>query len=361
MPILIALLWAVVLTGCWFFYHLLIEHGRLRLQVESLEKELRARDILPDPAKALPSGLPPGSTLSDFELTALNGRKMTLSQWRGRRVLLIFFNPKCSYCVAMLPGLATLPAPDDRADPAPLIVTTGDPEENRRMFEEHRILVPALLQEGAELATLYRVSGTPMGYLVDQNGETASELIIGAEKLLSIAREPHSSAEGQFSAERRSSRPAFSRSLAESKLLRNGLKAGVAAPDFTLPRLDKGELSLQHFKGRRVLLVFSDPGCEPCDQVSRELEKIYREKHDFQILMISRGSRDANRAKAAEHCLTFPIVLQQHWQVSRMYGIFGTPVGYWVDEEGKIAAEVAVGKDPILKSIPRKRAQRRFE
>ena len=75
----------------------------------------------------------------------------------------------------------------------------------------------------------------------------------------------------------------------------------------------------------------------------RSTEKIYREKHDFQILMISRGSRDANRAKAAEHRLTFPIVLQQHWQASRMYGIFGTPVGYWVDEEGKIAAEVAVG------------------
>src|SRR5262245_57311943 len=45
-----------------------------------------------------------------------------------------------------------------------------------------------------------------------------------------------------------------SRSLARSRINRNGLKAGTLAPDFRLPRVDSGELTLQEFRGRRILL-----------------------------------------------------------------------------------------------------------
>jgi hypothetical protein len=55
-----------------------------------------------------------------------------------------------------------------------------------------------------------------------------------------------------------------------------------------------------------------------------------------------------NRVKVAEHGLTFPIVLQKHWELSREYGMFATPMGYLIDEQGIIAAEVAVGGDAIL-------------
>src|SRR5262252_1139718 len=41
------------------------------------------------------------------------------------------------------------------------------------------------------------------------------------------------------------------RSLARSKIKRDGLKAGTAAPDFRLPCLDGTERSLRDFRGRR--------------------------------------------------------------------------------------------------------------
>src|SRR5207244_4115705 len=47
------------------------------------------------------------------------------------------------------------------------------------------------------------------------------------------------------------------RSLARSKIKRDGLKAGTPAPGFRLPGLTGGELSLTALRGRRVLLVFS--------------------------------------------------------------------------------------------------------
>jgi peroxiredoxin len=66
------------------------------------------------------------------------------------------------------------------------------------------------------------------------------------------------------------------------------------------------------------------------------------------VLMISRGEPKENRAKVKEHGLTFPVVLQQHWEISRLYAMFATPVAYLIDKGGVITADVAVGVEPIL-------------
>jgi len=179
-----------------------------------------------------------------------------------------------------------------------------------------------------------------------------------------------------------------SKSRTRSRLNRDGLKAGTVAPDFRLPRVDGGELSLDEFRGRRVLLVFSDPECGPCNQLAPELEKFHRvvlaQEREvgrvtpcappdvwspaftrsgpleggtpngaqgltrLTILMISRREPKANRAKVKEHGLTFPVVLQQHWEISRLYGMFATPIAYLIDERGVIVNDVAVGVEPIL-------------
>src|SRR2546422_7287728 len=49
------------------------------------------------------------------------------------------------------------------------------------------------------------------------------------------------------------------KSQSRSRLNRVGLKAGTPAPAFRLPRVDGGELTLEEYRGRCVLLVFSDP------------------------------------------------------------------------------------------------------
>lgn len=172
----------------------------------------------------------------------------------------------------------------------------------------------------------------------------------------------------------------FSRhSLARSRIKRNGLKAGTPAPDFTLPRLDdQGEFSLEEFCGRRVLLVFSDPHCGPCNALAPELEKFHREQMEREVgrvtpcalpggessqngaqgtarptlgptvVMISRGELKENRAKVKEHGLTFPVLLQQQWEISRRYAMFATPIAYLIDEAGIITHDVAVGVDTIV-------------
>ena len=137
-------------------------------------------------------------------------------------------------------------------------------------------------------------------------------------------------------------------SLARSKINRDGLKPGTIAPDFRLPLLDGGELSLAKFRGHRVLLVFSDPRCGPCNALAPQLEQFHLAYPEVAVTIISRGDPKENRAKVKEYGLTFPVALQDQWEISRLYAMFATPIAYLIDEAGIIAADVAVGVEPIL-------------
>src|SRR5262249_43727065 len=131
-------------------------------------------------------------------------------------------------------------------------------------------------------------------------------------------------------------------------LNRNGLKAGAVAPEFRLPRIDGGELTLAELRGRRVLLVFSDPECGPCEELAPRLQELHVRRPELRVLVISRRDAEATRARADALGLGFPIVLQKHWEISLRYGMFATPIGYLIDERGIIARDVAVGVGPIL-------------
>src|SRR5205814_5273053 len=144
---------------------------------------------------------------------------------------------------------------------------TGDAERNRQLFAEHKLSCPVLLQNDGEVAKVYQANGAPTGYLINADGKIASGLAIGAEALLKLASQPpqelpltptfspsdgereKAGANGVGRANRLSNR-----SLARSKIKRNGLKSGTPAPDFRLPRVDgRGELTLSSLRGQRVL------------------------------------------------------------------------------------------------------------
>ena len=163
------------------------------------------------------------------------------------------------------------------------------------------------------------------------------------EEAVGIAS-PNAEAEGEPRAARFSHRE-----LARSRINRGGLTVGTLAPSFRLPRLDGSKLSLEDFRGQRILLVFSDPHCGPCNALAPELEKFHREIPGIHLVMIGRGEPDENRAKVKEHRLTFPLVLQRSWEISRLYAMFATPMAYMIDEKGSIMNDVAVGVEPILR------------
>jgi peroxiredoxin len=361
----LALAWGVIVAGCWLGWQLLRQNGRLLLRLEELEKRL---DKLEFGEEEQPMGLQVGNEAPSFELPDLAGETRTLAQFRGRPLLVIFFNPDCGFCKDLVPKLAAL---SPHPVPLPLgggeggrslgeeplqllIISTGDREANRQLVDERKLDYPVLLQKQSEVATAYQANGTPSGYLISEDGKIASQLAMGAEPLLALANggpqpqpRPHRNGEGSVPLGERANRFA-NRTLARSKIKRDGLKAGTPAPEFRLPRLDgRGELGLSDLRGRRVLLVFSSPNCGPCNTLAPELEKFHRDHPELEIVTISKGEPKENRAKAKEHGLTFPIVLQQQWEISHRYAMFATPIAYLIDEHGVITHDVAVGTDAI--------------
>ena len=79
------------------------------------------------------------------------------------------------------------------------------------------------------------------------------------------------------------------------------MKAGTPAPEFRLPRLEGGEFALSELRGRFVLLVFSSPKCGPCNTLAPKLEKCHRKFPELEVVMISQGGSEENRAKVKEH------------------------------------------------------------
>jgi peroxiredoxin len=337
--------WLLLAVGTCLGYQLVRQNGRILLRLESIEQRLGARH--PEQRRE-PAGLPLGAAAPEFELPDLAGQKHKLSGFRGRDVLLIFFNPKCGFCTKMAADLVALPLDGARDSAVPIVVTTGNAEANRRLVEQHGIRCTVLLQEEMEVAAQYRAQGTPMGYRIDPEGKIASDLVIGAEPLLELATKPFSRVPAGRAPGATSKHKQPDPSLSRSRLNRNGLKGGAMAPEFTLPRIDGGELSLTDLRGGHVLLVFSDPDCGPCDELAPRLQELHLQRPDLQVVVISRRDADATRDKAESLGLTYPIVLQKQWEISLKYGMFATPIGYVIDEQGVLLSDVAVGVEPIL-------------
>ena len=108
--------------------------------------------------------------------------------------------------------------------------------------------------------------------------------------------------------------------------------------------------SLDQFRGRNVLLVFSDPQCGPCEELTPHLVALHRKHRNngMAVVMVGRGDAEQNKKKAMEHGVAFPVVLQERWKLSREYGIFATPVAFLIGKDGIIMRNVAKGPDQIM-------------
>src|SRR5262245_26128364 len=177
--------WILIAVGAWLGYQLVRQNGRILLRLEAIEKRLSPRGD----GQPKRGGLRIGTAAPDFELPDLAGQRRKLSSFRGKELLLIFFNPKCGFCTKMADDLAALPLDGENGRAIPVVVTTGDREDNLQLIGRYGVRCPVLLQKEMEVASQFHAQGTPMGYRIDREGRVASELTIGSEGLLKLSSE----------------------------------------------------------------------------------------------------------------------------------------------------------------------------
>lgn len=118
------------------------------------------------------------------------------------------------------------------------------------------------------------------------------------------------------------------------------------APDFTVPRLGSGSLTLKELRGTVVFLNFWATWCPPCKAEMPSMERLYR-RHKGQGFTIVALSIDTD---GVEHVarfvkslgLTFPIGLDPKSEVANRYTVRALPSSILIDRNGNTVA-VALG------------------
>src|SRR6187397_2675926 len=106
--------WLLIAVGAWLGYQLVLQNGRILLRLEAIEEGLAPRTEAKPRETARPQGgLAVGAAAPDFELPDLKGGRHQLADFRGRNLLLMFFDPKCGFCTTMAAELAALPPEGD--------------------------------------------------------------------------------------------------------------------------------------------------------------------------------------------------------------------------------------------------------
>lgn len=104
------------------------------------------------------------------------------------------------------------------------------------------------------------------------------------------------------------------------------LKAGDAAPDFSVEDQDGNLVKLTDFKGRKLVLFFypkaSTPGCtaEACDL--RDNWERFQDK-GYAILGVSADSKKRQQNFKNKYELPYPLLADENKQVIEAYGVWG--------------------------------------
>jgi methylamine dehydrogenase accessory protein MauD len=132
---------------------------------------------------------------------------------------------------------------------------------------------------------------------------------------------------------------------------RSGLRPGKRAPKFTLPSIAGdtagGEVGLEHYAGRKLLLVFMQPGCGPCLGITPELNRLH-DAGEVRVLAIYNGDTEAVRGWVKGNRPHFSAAVQEHFNVSKRYEVFATPFAFLIDERGVISSRGIVSTKQYL-------------
>jgi peroxiredoxin len=120
-----------------------------------------------------------GDLAPDFALPALNGRTISLSELRGKVVMVHFWATWCPPCVEELPTLVKLNRDLQGTDFEMLAVSVdeGGAEAVSAFLARNRLDLPVLLDPDRSAAKRYGTFKFPETYLVDRGGVVRHKVI----------------------------------------------------------------------------------------------------------------------------------------------------------------------------------------
>lgn len=120
-----------------------------------------------------------GASAPDFTLLDLNGKKVSLAEYRGKAVVLNFWATTCGPCKAEMPSLNSLYLEFRNKGLSVVAVSVDTSEKPVRAFiSEKNLAFTVLMDKDKEVFfDSYAVMGLPTTFLIDRSGAIVEKII----------------------------------------------------------------------------------------------------------------------------------------------------------------------------------------
>ena len=117
-------------------------------------------------------GLKAGVKAPDFTLKTLDGEEVTLSDYRGKKVLLNFWATWCAPCKKEMPEMQAFA--EKAGEEVVILAVNIDPENDVKAFaDDNRLTFPIVLDEKSSKKLVndqYKVLSIPTTFFIDRKG-----------------------------------------------------------------------------------------------------------------------------------------------------------------------------------------------
>jgi peroxiredoxin len=113
----------------------------------------------------------------------------------------------------------------------------------------------------------------------------------------------------------------------------------IKAIDFKLNDLNGKEVSLSDFKGKKIFLNFFATWCPPCRAEMPEMQKLYEETKDSDLIILAIDLGEDTKAVSnfiSNNKYTFNVLLDSNNSAAEKYQIASIPTSYFIDKDGNI-------------------------
>ncbi|MDQ0214888.1 peroxiredoxin [Oikeobacillus pervagus] len=140
-------------------------------------------EIMEDRDKLMENSLEVGSVAPNFQLNTLDGKSVSLKDYRGKKVILNFWASWCPPCKAEMPHMQNYyesQAQDQNVEILAVNLTKNDKgiEKIRDFVKEYGLTFPIPLDEEGEIGPGYQAFTIPTTYMIQTDG-TIYQKIVG--------------------------------------------------------------------------------------------------------------------------------------------------------------------------------------
>ncbi|GIN60913.1 hypothetical protein J27TS8_09060 [Robertmurraya siralis] len=147
--------------------------------------------------------------------------------------------------------------------------------------------------------------------------------------------------------------------IADPDSLPVGVKKEERAPSFAITTLDGEDVTLDDYKGKKVLLNFWATWCPPCRKEMPDMQQLYEENRDddFVVLAVNMTNTEKKRSDVVQfvdhYQLSFPILMDENGKVAQQYEILSYPTSFFIDSDGVIRGKIVgeMSKEMMYKEM----------